>query len=554
MKKNTGKTNPAETKTISEARPTENCGRQPAIDLNSAPKIVEARRPPEYPQKYELRPWTYNLPQEPVPADQIKEIYSADVIVIGAGTSGKAAALSAAEKGVSVIQIDRHTTFRWSGGQIAAVDSRLQKMAGIKLDVDQICLNLMRWGANFPDQRFYRLWAEKSGAVMDWIMDMTDAEGIKTLLYQWPRPAGFDPRKEYYPDFPVAHLHNEGFPHPLNHSLALKQLEKHALRRGVTIRYETRAMQLIRRQNGRVTSVIALDKAGNYVQFDARKAIIMCTGDYGNNPWMMSRYCPHGADIALERNIYMVRNEDLRIAPEPLNTGDGHQMVMRIGGVMQTSLHAPMAHANAGPVGNAPYLRVNSEGERYENEDITAQSIANSMSIQPGGIAWQIFDSKYPDELSGMGIGLGRFPEVNLTVRTNMEQVVQGDTLEELGRKLGLPLNSFLKTVERYNELARIRKDPDYGKMPERLTFINKPPYYAGPARRDFLVVLGGLNTNLKFQPLDVDRKVIPGLYLAGNLVGNRFAVDYPVMCAGLSHGLAYVSGQLCGQYAAAEE
>ena len=70
---------------------------------------------------------------------------------------------------------------------------------------------------------------------------------------------------------------------------------------------------------------------------------------------------------------------------------------------------------------------------------------------------------------------------------------------------------------------------------------------------REFLVVLGGLNTNLKFQPLDKDNKVIPGLYLAGNTVGRRFAVDYPTMCPGLSHSLAWMSGRFAGQNAAAE-
>ncbi len=549
LSKKTGATKKGNSRTVAAQHPLE----LPSITFYSSEKVVEARRPPEYPQKYEMRKWTYHVPLEPIRDEEIKENFTADVIVVGAGTSGKAAALTAAERGASVIQLDRHTTFRWSGGQIGAIGSRVQKKAGVKVNVDDICLNLMRWGANYPDQRFYRLWAEKSGAVMDWVMDMTDPEGIETLLYQWPRPAGFDAKKEYYPDFPVAHFQTEGVYRGLDHSLALKQLEKQALKRGVDIRYETRAMQLVRQPNGRVSSVIALNKAGKYVKFNARKAIVMCTGDYGNNPWMMRQYCPHGAEIALERNIYMVRNEDLRVAPEPLDTGDGHQMVMRIGGVMQASPHAPMAHANGGPVGNAPYLRVNAGGERYENEDVTAQSIANSMSLQPGGKAWQIFDSKYPGELAGMGVGLGRFLEISPMVRANMEQAIEAGTLEELAIKLGLPVKVFMATVARHNELAEMGHDPDFGKMPERITRLNKPPYFAGPARRDFLVVLGGLNTNLKFQPLDADRKIIPGLYLAGNMVGNRFAVDYPVMCAGLSHGLAYVSGRLCGQYAAEE-
>jgi fumarate reductase flavoprotein subunit len=220
---------------------------------------------------------------------------------------------------------------------------------------------------------------------------------------------------------------------------------------------------------------------------------------------------------------------------------------------MQTSPHAPMAHANGGPLGNAPFLRVNAEGERYENEDVTAQSIANSMSLQPGGKAWQIFDSKWEKELPKMGVGLGRYYEMNPMLKANMEQAVRADTLEELAIKLGLPVKAFKSTVARHNELAKLGQDLDFGKMSERLTTINKSPYIAGPSHRDFLVVLGGLNTNIKFQPLDADRKVIPGLYLAGNMVGNRFAIDYPVMCAGFSHSLAYVTGRLCGQYAAEE-
>lgn len=138
-------------------------------------------------------------------------------------------------------------------------------------------------------------------------------------------------------------------------------------------------------------------------------------------------------------------------------------------------------------------------------------------------------------------------------VRANMEQAAKADTIEELAVKIGLPVKAFTATVKRYNEMVKLGKDLDFGKMSQRLTMLNKPPYYAGPAHRDLLVVLGGLNTNIKFQPLDADRKVIPGLYLAGNMVGNRFAIDYPVMCAGLSHSLAYVSGRLCGQYAAEE-
>src|SRR3972149_365595 len=73
------------------------------------------------------------VPQEPIPENDIAGTFTADVIVVGAGTSGKAAALSAAEAGAKVIQIDKHVTFRWAGGMIGAVDSRLQKQNSVPL-------------------------------------------------------------------------------------------------------------------------------------------------------------------------------------------------------------------------------------------------------------------------------------------------------------------------------------------------------------------------------------------------------------------------------------
>ncbi len=521
------------------------------VVLAKAP--VEAQRPPGM-NKFVLKKWTYHVPSEPISPKEIKENFTADVIVVGAGTSGKAAALTAAENGAKVIQIDRHITFRYSGGHIAAIDSRLQKQAGVKNDVDEIIRKLMRSGGNYPDQRWYRLWAEHSGATLDWVMDMTDPEGIKTHVWQWPRPAWYDAKKEYYPDYPVTHFQTAPWSKGLDHSLSLNNLQKHALQKGVVIHYQTRAMQVVRGENGRVTAVIAMNKNGDYVQYNANKAVIMCTGDYGNNPWMMQQYCPQGADIALAVNIYMTRNQDLLDAPEPLDTGDGYQMVMRIGGVMGVGPHAPMAHATAGPLGNAPFLRVNIDGERYENEDVTAQAIANQLNKQAFKKAWQIFDGKWENEVTHMGIGLGRLYEVNEKMMTDFKTLsIKADSIEELAEKINVPVKTFTATVARYNRMVENGRDTDYGKNPARLTTISKPPYYAGATKQEFLVVLGGLNTNLQMQPLDADRKPIPGLYLAGNMVGNRFAIDYPVMCAGLSHGLAYVTGRLAGKYAAGE-
>jgi fumarate reductase flavoprotein subunit len=499
--------------------------------------------------------YSFEVPPPPIREADIKETFTTDIVVIGAGTSGKAAALSAAEAGAKVIQIDKYKTFRWGGGHIAAIGSRVQKKLGIEVDKDDVCLQLMKYAVNKPDQRFYRLWAEHSGAVLDRLMDITDPLGIKTIMYQAPFPEGYDWRKEYYPEFPVCHWQTDGTNTTLKHSLLLQAVQDRSLKLGVDIRYQTRAVRLIRQGKGRVTGVIATDNNGDYIRYNGRKAVILCTGDYGNDPEMMQKYCPTAAEVAIENNIYM-KNQYVTIDhPEPLNVGDGHKMAMWIGAVMEPGPHAPVAHAAIGALGNSPHLRVNIEGDRYENEDVPGQSIANSLVRQPGKRVWQVCDSKWEEELPRMGVGLGKFRVINEAVRARFkENAVEAGTIEELAAKIKVPVAKFKATVDRYNELARLGKDLDFGKRPDMLTTIDRPPFYAGVVRQEILVVLGGLNTNIKFQPLDADRNVIRGLYLGGNTVGNRFAVDYPTMCPGLTHGMAWVFGWLVGQYAAADK
>ena len=122
---------------------------------------------------------SFEIEPPAIQESEIEEVYAADVVVVGAGTSGKAAALAALQAGVRVIQIDKHVTYRYSGGIIAAIDSHLQKQLGIKVDKNRLITALMKWGANKPDQRLLRLWADHSGPMLDWLMEMTDAAGIQ---------------------------------------------------------------------------------------------------------------------------------------------------------------------------------------------------------------------------------------------------------------------------------------------------------------------------------------------------------------------------------------
>jgi fumarate reductase flavoprotein subunit len=479
------------------------------------------------------RLYSFETPPDPIRANDIKEIINTEVVVIGAGIAGLSAALSAAEAGAKTILLEKMAAVQARGHDNAFIGSRLQEKLGIKIDKDEIIRNLVKYGANKPDQRLIRMWAEGSGKTADWLLDMTDAAGIEVIINHYPPPPAFNNATEYYPQYPVTH-------HCHNERLVAKCLLDNVLKKGVVTHFKTRVKQLLRKKRGRVTSVIAQNANGEYLQFNASKAVVLCTGDYGNNAQMMAKYCPQSSYLA---------------SMIPTSTGDGHMMAMWIGAVMEPGPHTPMIHGPAGPLLSSAFLQVNLLGERFQNEDVPIQSNVNAVERQPGGMIWQVFDSKYPEELPYHGIGLGKIIIATEKVQQDVAKAaIMADSIEELAVKMKLPVETFKATVKRYNELARSRKDLDFGKRPDRLSPVDSPPYYAGKSGYSLLAVMGGLNVNQKLQPLDKDWNVIPGLYLAGNTMGNRFAVDYPTMCPGLSHGMAIHYGRIAGLNAASQK
>jgi len=372
------------------------------------------------------------------------------------------------------------------------------------------------------------MWAEGSGATMDWLLDMVEPTGASVSILQFPPPAGFDNKTEYYPQYFTTHVFG------MKNNVIETMLDT-AVKKGLVTYPEHPAVQLIRADGGRVTGVIARNAAGNYVRVDAARGIILCTGDYSNNTEMMTKYCP--------QCVYLP-------AMIKTSTGDGHLMAMWIGAVMEPTPHAPIDHAHS-DIGNYPFLQVNIKGERFQNEDVTGQCNTNIWERQPGRSAWQIFDAKFLDEVTRMGIGHGKWDFSGERFRNVAEKFLNAGTIRELGLKMKVPVDTFAATVERYNELARLGKDLDFGKRADRLTTIDRPPYYACRSSYALLAVMGGLNVNARLQALDKDWEVIPGLYLAGNTVGNRFAVDYPTMVPGLSLGMALHHGRVAGLNAA---
>jgi fumarate reductase flavoprotein subunit len=486
----------------------------------------------------------FEVSPPPIPAKDIRETVTADVVVVGGGISGLTAAASAAEAGARVILLEKGPTFHHRGLHNTALASRLQQQAGIKNDRDRVIYTVMEFATYRSDQGLVKLWADNCDKVMDWLLDMAGAAGVEVILDPTTKPW-------YFPNYPVIHVFR-----PNRQETLAQMLLDYARVHGADIRFETPAVRLLREGKGWVIGAVARTPSGDYVRFDARKAVVLCTGDYGNDPRMVRKYCWPAV-------------HDLKVVYEPaVNTGDGHKMGMWVGAAIDELPHCAMiwdfAIFSRGGLFNLsrqPWLYVNSNGERFMNEDLPYGYECNQMLRQPGKFAWAVWDAKYDQEwpkmqsqcCKNMGPPTYLWDPMQLEEALTAGGVLTAPSIEELARKMAVPVAAFEANVARYNELARQGKDEDFGKHPDRLTMLEKPLFYACIMEPRLMVVLSGLKINTKLQVLDTERNVIPGLYAAGNVSGSFFGDSYPSTVPGLTHSRAWTFGRLAGLNAAAE-
>lgn len=499
----------------------------------------------------------------PIADSKIEETVTTDVVVCGAGMAGLCAAVAAAEGGAKVVLLEKGECTGFRGMEYGAIGSQIQQQSGININRDEVVNEIMRWGGYKADQRVVSLWADNSGATMDWIVDMGKKYGIKAKPVALDRQVINGSFFKYYPTIACEFIPNEEamaqkpeLHFPTQH--ALRYIMENAVTDlGIDLKFKTPAVQLIRKDNGRVTGVIA-KKGSGYIKFNSNKGVILCTGDYANDPEMLKTYIPSA------ENIYGITY------PNKNNTGDGHKMGLWVGAAMDEGPHAPM-YFDQGldgmppgykpvPLTRQPWLGVNMLGERFANEDLPYGYVSNSMLQQPKSMKWVVWDAKWPEEVDRFGYIVCKEMKPPLHTPEEIDELISkgvilsAQTIDELVKKMKVPADTFKETIARYNELAKMKKDLDFGKRPECLTTIEKAPFYATRLAATLLVTLGGLQINDKLQVLDNDRKVIPGLYAAGNTSGNFFYYDYPINVCGASHGKALTFGRLAGMSIVANE
>lgn len=518
--------------------------------------------------KTNLQP-DYEKAPAPIPEAKIKRTLSADVVVVGGGTGGMFAALAAAEAGAKTVLLEKSSVAATGPAWMAAMNSSLQKQLGVKIDRDEAVEEICRYGGHLVDQRLINLWADKSGEAMDWFIPIITAAGLQMTVET-------DVKEGFYKSYPVAHVvvapgeKVTTFPSGgIGSTYYIPVLVKRAKELGVEILYETPMQQLVKDKNGRVTAAIAKNAKNEYIRVNARKGVILCSGGYARDPEMLKELSPSALDTGLN------------VAPLS-NTGDGIKAALWVGAAMDQD-HATMVFDRAlvmdekkmGPpwkggylhLGSQPFLRVNLRGERFVNEDLPYDFAWNAALMEPGKVWWEVWDSNWPEDIKRFHGSVcsriintpGAPPragvetvEKDLQMYLKMGLVKKADSLEALAKQMGVPAKTFLANAARYNQLYKQGKDTDFGKMPERLSALEKGPFYAAKLAGMLICNLNGLRINTKMQVLDNEANAIPGLYAAGNDSGSFFAQTYPELFGGLALGRTATFGRIAGQSAAA--
>lgn len=515
----------------------------------------------------EIADWSWETVPDPIPDNQISETKECDVLVIGAGWAGLCAAVSAAEKGASVIISEKIDQCVGRGGHIAAFGSKTVKKFASEgyfeeADYAELTRRLIMWCHGRVKEPLHWEFARKSGACMDWLVDVMAKHGLKVSMWN-----GYYKGPDYT-EVPVTHVfysddtdwvYLDGVSKGLGQAVTVPALVDECAELGVEILYETPGERLLRDGDGPVTGALLKKKDDTYMQVNA-KSVILTSGDYLDDDEMRTRYAPFS--WTADTRLYL---------PVGINTGDMHKAAMWVGAAMQQfEPHALTIHLESGAQ-SYNFLHVNAEGNRFMNEDVNTQSKSCAKALQPdGGKTFTIYDANSLQQFAkacenGLAGGISSDQqyrvmghEFDMDVELQLRQakidqglLFQADTLDELAEQAGLPADALKATVARYNELCELGQDLDYGKRPELMWPVAEPPFFAGQLVSTLIMAYGGLRTDVDARVLDENRNPIPGLYCAGITAGEYYAEEYPTIVPGNSLGRGLTFGRIAGINAA---
>lgn len=502
----------------------------------------------------------------------ITETIDVDVVVVGCRTGGLPAVISAAENGAKVLGIEQMSAIATPREDLGAIDSKLQQESfeefpQFQIDKMEAMEDIVRYANGFVNYDLVKLWADESGAMIDWLSEIIERDGAFTMRFEGS--VGTEGQGARDKAWATGHS-----PEKLTDDKDVTfgtTLRDYAEELGAEFRYDTMLVKCEQNADGRVTGVICRD--GNdrhYLRVNASKGVILATGGYVANTEMVEA-----------RQAWNNRLK-INVPVGGSCTGDGIKAALWCGatidpiGAAVTFNRAcckPDEVAGSDLVGKwfwfgeQPFLKVNLNGKRFCNESGPYDYMLHSAFMQPYHTYVDIWDSDYVEQVRQINeVGCCRLYPFDNGAPSNMPiskmagdfealieagYIQQADTMEELAQKLNLPVDATVETWERYNQFADAGKDEDYNKEPYRLLKLDHPPYYGVRTGSWFLATIDGCPVNTDMHPVNEAGEQIDGLYMVGNDSGGFFSVSYPNLFTGLAAGRTMTFGRRAGMLAA---
>ena len=498
----------------------------------------------------------------------ITETIDTDIVIVGAGNGGMFAAAYAAANGLNFRIIEQNSAVQDTRHWYGAIDSAAAKEAGVPAtDKAKLLSEISRYASGKCDQRVVKTWINESAAMHDFMRGILEDQFGWTCEFTsgaeaaWPAENAEHNTDYLYPVQEHNYRQSES-ESGLQRNEALQQYIEEL---GYSIDFKTSLAKLEKDADGRITGIIAQStEDDHFIRYNANDGVLLACGGFPGNPYMMEQLDPLGTSVTtacsyspsdkgygIRAAVWAGANLDKEAAPMLFDRGI---VAPGVDAGYVESENSFGGKAFPGEIkqynpGTQPFLKVNRNGERFANESSPYNDIVYAAAHQPGRVYAQICDANILEDVK-------RFHTIGCSAQTrnagaeylqkqmdNAEEkgcFFKADTIEELADKLGFTgeaKDTFLATVDRYNELYDQQNDEDFGKPAYRLSAIRKAPFYGCWLGASLLCTEQGIAINEKGQALDNDNKPMPGLYVTGDMSGSFFANNYPCLMAGVAMG-----------------
>ena len=498
----------------------------------------------------------------------ITETIDTDIVIVGAGNGGMFAAAYAAANGLNFRVIEQNSAVQDTRHWYGAIDSAAAKEAGVPAtDKAKLLSEISRYASGKCDQRVVKTWINESAAMHDFMRGILEDQFGWTCEFTsgaeaaWPAENAEHNTDYLYPVQEHNYRQSES-ESGLQRNEALQQYIEEL---GYSIDFKTSLAKLEKDADGRITGIIAQStEDDHFIRYNANDGVLLACGGFPGNPYMMEQLDPLGTSVTtacsyspsdkgygIRAAVWAGANLDKEAAPMLFDRGI---VAPGVDAGYVESENSFGGKAFPGEIkqynpGTQPFLKVNRNGERFANESSPYNDIVYAAAHQPGRVYAQICDANILEDVK-------RFHTIGCSAQTrnagaeyiqkqmdNAEEkgcFFKADTIEELADKLGFTgeaKDTFLATVDRYNELYDQQNDEDFGKPAYRLSAIRKAPFYGCWLGASLLCTEQGIAINEKGQALDNDNKPMPGLYVTGDMSGSFFANNYPCLMAGVAMG-----------------